>query len=316
MIDKELEKIDPRYHESIPKKIINQIAVWFLIGISYLPFWIIYGLSDFFYIILFYVVKYRKRVVIQNLTKSFPEKNEKEIIKIAKKFYHHFCDMSLETIKLYSISEKQIDKRIKFNYPDLITDYFNQGKSFILFGMHYNNWEWSSAGQRKGMHQLLMIYNPIRGNQAFEKYILHLRGRWGGKSIPVHKSARLAIEFTRMEKPTALWLAADQTPPANSHFWTNFMNQEAPFFSGPEKIAYRSNQPVFFHHTKKIKRGRYEVDFIPLFANPKDEVKDSNEILLRYVRKIEEIVREEPEYYLWSHRRWKHTRPEGIELTT
>jgi KDO2-lipid IV(A) lauroyltransferase len=108
-------------------------------------------------------------------------------------------------------------------------------------------------------------------------------------------------------------LAADQTPAANAKFWTTFLNREAPFFSGPEKIASRGNQPVVFAHTRKIKRGYYTVELIDLVEEP-NEV-DSNEILLRYVRKIEEIVREEPEYYLWSHRRWKHTRPEGIELT-
>jgi len=309
----ELEKIDKRFHESIPKKLINKIAVSILIGLSHLPFWFIYGLSDFLYVLIRYVFKYRKKVIFNNLRNSFPEKSEKEIIKTAGKFYRHFCDMSLETIKLYSMSEKQIDKRIQFNYPKIIDDYFVQGKSIIIFGMHYNNWEWSSAGQRKGIHQLLMIYNPIRGNQAFEKYILHLRGKWGGKSIPVHQSARLAIQFTKMEKPTALWLAADQTPPASSQFWTIFLNQEAPFFSGPEKIAYRSDQPVFFHHTRKVKRGRYEVDFIPLFEHPgKIESKD---ILLAYIRKMEEIIREKPEYYLWSHRRWKHKRPMDIPLT-
>ena len=313
MIDNELVKTDKRYYESLPKKIMNQIVVAFLIGISHLPFWFIYGLSDFFYLILRFVIRYRKQVILQNLTLSFPEKTEKEIHAIAGKFYRHFCDMSLETIKLYSMSDRQVDKRIQFNNPEILKEYFNEGKSFIIFGMHYNNWEWSSAGQRKAEHQLLMIYNPIRGNQAFENYILHLRGKWGGRSIPVHKSARLAIEFTRMEKPTALWLAADQTPPATSQFWTIFLNQEAPFFSGPEKIAARSNQPVFFHHTRKIKRGRYEVDFIPLFEHPGEiEPKD---ILLGYIRKMEEIIKEKPEFYLWSQRRWKHTSPEGIPLT-
>jgi KDO2-lipid IV(A) lauroyltransferase len=313
MVDKELVKKDKRFYESTPKKIINQLEVWFLIAISHLPFWFIYRLSDFFYLLLRYVIKYRKSIIFQNLTNAFPEKTEEEIKEIAGKFYRHFCDMSLETVKLYSMGEKQIDKRIQFNYPKITDDYYNQGKSFILFGMHYNNWEWSSAGQRKGKHRLLMIYNPIRGNQAFEKYILHLRGKWGGKLIPVHKSARLAIEFARMETPTAIWLGADQTPPANSQFWTIFLNQEAPFFTGPEKIAHRSNQPVFFHHTRKIKRGRYEVDFIPLFEHPGEM--ESKDILLGYIRKMEEIIRETPEYYLWSHRRWKHKRPEGIELT-
>ncbi len=313
MTDKTLEQKDKRYKESLLKKIINSILVIFLTGISFLPFWVLFGISDMLYLFLRYVIKYRKKVIIENLTNAFPEKTELEIKIITNKFYHHFCDVFAETIKSYSISLKQMSKRMKFRNIELLNEHYNKGQSVILLGMHYNNWEWNSVLPIKSKHKVLVIYNPLRGNKAFENFMLKLRTRWGCKFIPVHKSRRIVFDIAKTETPVILALGADQTAPASSKFWTTFFNREAPFFSGPEKIASYSNLPVFFHHMRKVKRGMYEVDFIPLFENPKEV--EPNEILHAYIRKMEELISEEPAYYLWSHRRWKHTRPEGTPLT-
>lgn len=313
MIDTELTKKDDRYYESIWKRILNNILVGLLKLISYLPFWVIYGLSDILYLLVRHVIKYRKKVIIENLSFAFPEKSSEEILWLSGKFYRYFCDFALETIKMYSLSEKQIKKRIKFKGIEVVEECFNQGKNIIMLGMHYNNWEWNSAAQLFTRYLVLMIYNPARGNQAFEKYINHSREKWGGLCIPVHKSARSIFQFNRMGKLTGLWLAADQTAGANSQFWTIFLNREAPFFTGPEKIAQKTNQPIFFNRIRKIKRGYYEAEFMKLFENPNSV--SGNDIMLGYVKKMEEIIREEPEYYLWSHRRWKHKRPDGIPLT-
>jgi KDO2-lipid IV(A) lauroyltransferase len=178
--------------------------------------------------------------------------------------------------------------------------------------MHYNNWEWSVTSQKVIKHEILMIYNPLRNNPQFEKYLMYIRERWGLKSVPIHKSARAAMDFHNGKIPVLLFLAADQRPATITHFWTTFMNQEACFYSGPEKIAKRTNQPVFFHLTRKIKRGHYEVSFIPLIENPA-EMKEED-ILLTYVRTMEKYIREEPAYYLWSHKRWKQKRPENMPL--
>lgn len=312
MANKKHNSKDPNY-ENLFKKTGNSIVVGLLIGISYLPFWILFGISDFFYLILRYVVKYRYTVITENLKYAFPEKSDPEIKIITDKFYHHFCDVFVETIKAYSISEKQLNKRIIFNDLDVFASYYKHGRSLIFFGMHYNNWEWSSFTANKQMHNVKFVYNPIRGNQAFERFITHIRSRWGAKTIPVNRSSRIVLKFGKEDKPEAIWLGADQSAKANSKFWTMFLNREAPFFSGPEKIAHLSNQPVFLHVTRKVGRGKYEVDFIPLFDKPKDV--EPSDILLSYIRKMEEIIREEPAYYLWSHRRWKHTRPEDIALT-
>jgi KDO2-lipid IV(A) lauroyltransferase len=313
MIDTELAKKDKKYYENFLKRTVNRILAGILKLISYLPFRIIYAISDFLYLLVRFVVKYRKKVIIENLSCAFPEKNEKEINQIAGKFYRHFCDLSLETIKLYSLRKKQITQRIHYKGIEQLDAHFEKGESIIVLAMHHNNWEWCSTVQLFIKHTVLMIYNPIRGNQALEKFLLQSREQWGGICTPVHKSARTTVDFYRRGTPAVLWLAADQTPKATSKFWTTFLNREAPFFSGPEKIAKRSGLPVYFHRTTKVGRGRYEVEFTPLFLQPKEE-KEQN-ILLAYIRKMEEIIREEPEFYLWSHRRWKHKRPENIQLT-
>jgi len=310
---KELAKIDKRFHENIFKQVINHVLVGFLIVISWLPFWFLFRLSDVLFVVLRFVVKYRYKVITDNLNNAFPEKTEKEIGEIRNKFYHHLCDVFFESIKLYSVSDKEMNKRVivKGNY--FLNDYFDKGISVIALAMHHNNWEWSCFAASKLKHLILNIYNPIRGNNAMEKFLLHNRQKWRSKSIPVHKTARAAIEYNLKGILTGLWLAADQTPPATSKFWTIFLNQETPFFQGPEKIAASTNHPVIFQHTKKIGRGKYCIEFSLLFENPKEV--EQKEILLAYVRKAEEIIRQEPEFYLWSHRRWKHTRPEGIPLT-
>ena len=293
-------------------KFFRNLIVLFLKAFSHLPFSVLYLLSDFFFVILFHVVGYRKKVVYTNLRNSFPEKTEQEIDAIARKYYHHLCDMGLEAIKLHSISHEELDKRITVNGLETLEAYFRRQKSVILLGMHYNNWEWSASLQRLASHQLLMIYNPVRNNFEMERFILGMRERFGGLSVPVHKSARTAIQFDKTGRPGILWLAADQTPFQTSKFWTLFLNQETPFFSGPEKIAYKTNQPVFFHHTKKLARGKYEVNLIELFPEPEKE--NPEDILLTYIDTMEQIIKETPEYWLWSHRRWKHSRPDDVQM--
>ena len=304
---------DERYKEGFLKKNLNKLLVQFLYLLSLLPFGILYAVSDILYVFIRYVFRYRYKVVRENLEFAFPEKSKKEKNRIANKFYSHFTDLMMETLKLNTISQEQINKRIRFEGIDLLNDYYKKGRGIIVFAMHHNNWEWCSSMMTSVKHQGLMLYNPIRGNQAMEKFLLHSRERWGGRCVPVHLSARVTLEFHQKKIPTGIWLGADQTPPATSKFWTVFLNREAPFFSGPEKIASKTNQPVFFQHMTKLKRGHYIARFIPLIEKPAEM--DQKEILLTYVAKMEEIIRQEPEYYLWSHRRWKHTRPQGIPLT-
>jgi KDO2-lipid IV(A) lauroyltransferase len=293
-------------------KIIHSLTVFFLKAFARLPFRVIYLISDFLYLIIFYVVGYRKKVVYTNLRNSFPEKNKDEIDQIARRFYRHFCDLILESVKLPGMSEKDLDERLVVNGLEKTDAYAAQGKSFVLIGMHYNNWEWSSTLSRIAGHQALIVYTPLRNNPEMERYLLDMRERFGSKTVAMNHSARVFMQFSKAGKPICLFLAADQTPSKESHFWTSFLNQETPFFSGPERIAIKTNQPVFLHHTRKVRRGKYEVDLIELFPEPQKVAPDT--ILLTYVDRMEKIIREKPEYWLWSHRRWKHKRPEGVPL--
>lgn len=277
-----------------------------------LPFWIIFGLADIFYVFIYYIVRYRRQVVHENLVRSFPEKSPKEIQKITKAFYHHLSDIGLETIKFSRMTEKQIDERMKVNGLEIYDEYYNQGKSIILLAMHYNNWEWCGAIQRSLKAQFVCVYNPMRANKRFERFLLDSRERFGGQTVPVNLSVRMALSFNHNERPSGLLLAADQTPPANSQFWTTFLNQETAFFTGPMKIAMKTNQPVIMHHARKIGRSRYEIFHYKLIENPSEVAPE--EIMMAYITKLEEIIQEEPEYWLWSHRRWKHKRPANIDL--
>ena len=161
------------------------------------------------------------------------------------------------------MTEKQINDRLKINNLDIYEEYYNQGRSIVVLGMHYNNWEWSGSMQRFIKSQFLVVYNPVRKNKKVERFILDTRERFGAISVPVN-------------------------------------------------LAIRTAQPVIMHHTRKLSRGRYEVFHYKLIENPSEYTPE--EIMMVYVKKLEEIIQAEPEYWLWSHRRWKHKRPAGVEL--
>ena len=290
----------------------NTLVVAFLKGLSKLPFPVLYALSDFLSIVLQYGVGYRRKVVETNIRKAFPEKGEKEIRRIMRAFYVHFCDITLETAKAWSMSREDFDKRVVVKGAEEMNRLCGEGKSVVLVAMHHNNWEWTSYSQLFLKHKYLVIYNPVRNNPQLEDFLLQMRERWGAKTIPVDKSARTVIDFNRLNIPVCLGLVADQRPPFVTKFWTTFMNQEACFNQGPEKIAQRTNQPVFFALMSKLKRGHYELSFIPLIYSPAELTNE--EIMLKYIRAMEEYIRDAPEYYLWSHNRWKQQRPEGVKL--
>jgi Kdo2-lipid IVA lauroyltransferase/acyltransferase len=291
---------------------LNRLVVFLLKGISKLPFPLIYGLSDFISVILQYGIKYRLKVILDNLRKAFPEKDEAEIRRIVRAFYVHFCDIFLETAKAWSMSKQDFEKRVSFTGLEYMNQLAAEGKSVIALAMHFNNWEWTSYSQVFLQHRYLVIYNPVRNNDRLEAFLTGMRERWGAETIPVHKSARTVIDFHKLEKPTCLGLVGDQRPPFITKFWTTFLNQEACFNSGPEKIAYRTNQPVVFALPEKVKRGYYRIHFIPLISTPASMSQE--EIMLTYIRTMEKYIREAPEYYLWSHKRWKQQRPDNYPL--
>ncbi len=292
-------------------KLSSNIGIFFLKQIARLPFWIIYLLSDIFYIVVYYIVGYRKKVVLQNLRNSFPEKSEAEIKKISKKYFHHFSDLSLEAIKTHGMNVNVAKKHMVVKNADVVNRFYDQGKSVVVLTMHYNSWEWSNILSQHQKHEVLAIYKPMT-SLPFNIFMNEGRERFGVTALKDSLTLRTVINKKRKNELVFIWLAADQTPPGFHKFWMKFLNQDALFYPGPASISKRFNYPLFFQSTRKVKRGHYETSYELLFENP-SEVSEA-EIMRTFVEKMEALIKEAPEYYLWSHRRWKHTRPGNIPL--
>ncbi|RKD91302.1 lysophospholipid acyltransferase family protein [Mangrovibacterium diazotrophicum] len=290
----------------------QKLTVLLLKGIAYLPFWVLYALSDFFFVLIFHLVGYRKKVVYQNLRNSFPEKSAEEIDKIARKYYRHFCDLFMETAKFDRLSAKELDKHIRYEHLERLNDVFDQGKGMLLICFHYNNWEWNASMIQFLKHDFLMVFSPMKNNPSMENYVTKMRTKFGALKVPMQNAPRASFSLNQGPNYGIMWLAADQTPPAASQYWTTFLNQETPFFSGPQKIALKTNVPVFFHYIHKVKRGQYVVDFFEMTPHPVQD--GEHAVLLDYVDIVEKLIQLRPEFWLWSHRRWKHKRSEGQEL--
>lgn len=283
------------------------IGLPFIYLISIIPFPIFYWVSDFFFVLLYYIIGYRKKVVYQNLKNSFPEKSHEELKAIERKFYRYLCDLFLETFKTLTISKKQAVKRCAFTQQT--TDLFNklndEKKSCIIVMGHYGNWEW--AGNTFSLllkQQLYVIYHPLT-NKQFNNLMYKMRTRFGNKLYAMREVMREMIKNRNEINATAF--IADQTPPPEGAYWTNFLNQDTPVFVGTEKIAQKLNYPVVYVTVSRPKRGHYLVNAEILVSEPKST--KEGEISELHTRRLEQDIKRQPEIWLWSHRRWKHKRP-------
>lgn len=286
--------------------IIFYIILPFLYLISILPFPVFYLFSDFVYFILYRVVGYRKKVVYENLKNSFPEKTPMELKEIEKKFYRYLCDLFLETLKTLTISKEEAVKRCQFNdnTKRIFNELYEQKKSCILVMGHFGNWEW--AGNSFSLinpQQLYVIYHPL-SNKQFDRLMYNMRTRFGTKLYAMKDTMREMIKHRHEINATAF--IADQTPSPEGAYWTTFLNQDTPVFWGTEKIAQKLNYPVVYVTVNRIKRGYYEVNTEYLIHNPKDT--KEGEISELHTKKLEKDIINQPEIWLWSHRRWKHKR--------
>jgi len=287
-------------------KLFSHITYSFLWLLSLLPLPVLYFFSDIMFLFVYRISGYRKETVNTNLKNSFPEKTHKERRLIKKKFYRHFCDMMLETIKLLNMNEEEIKKRVVFKNNKLIDDYISEGKSVISILGHYGNWEWGSSYALHSKADFLGIYKPLH-DPVFEKMFIKIRERFGAKTLPKDKTLRTMVNYHKNNKRSITAFIGDQTPtPNNINYWTQFLNQDTPILSGTEKISKMLNQPIVYAAMRKIKRGYYEIEFIPLFENPKDT--SEFEISEAHTQLLEKIIQKEPEYWLWTHKRWKHKR--------
>lgn len=289
----------------------THIGIFLLKLVAKTPYAMLYFLADIFYVVLYYMVGYRKKVVVGNLKKAFPEKKRDEINRISKKYYRHLSDLFLESAKMHHMKESDFKKRMVVKKTELLDPYFEKGQSVVILTMHYNNWEWSSWSQAILKHKILAVYKPLH-NRLFDEYTNETRSKMGLTLIPNSQILRTLITANKKKEQVAIWLAADQTPPSFYKTWFIFLNQEALFYTGPAFIAKRVNYPVFFQWIEKTSRGKYQSKLELLFENP-SEVSEV-EIMKTYIYKMEDIIREKPEYYLWSHKRWKHLRPNSQHL--
>jgi KDO2-lipid IV(A) lauroyltransferase len=271
--------------------------------ISLLPLSALYRLSGLIYYIVL-MVGYRRKIILKNLSKAFPEKDSEWRKIILHKFYRHFCDLFVETLKLQHISDKELQRRITFSNTSVINEANDQGKDVIAILGHYGNWEWVPAINLHTKAKGYSVYRPLK-NKQFDRYMLNLRSRFGSKNVTMKKTLRTVAELKKQNRRFVLGLIADQSPGKNEiQYWTTFLTQPTPILAGPEKISKMVKGVVIFFKVSKPKRGHYHVEVVPW---PGDIDSASNqEITEWHVRQLEQCIEERPELWLWSHKRWKY----------
>jgi Kdo2-lipid IVA lauroyltransferase/acyltransferase len=278
----------------------------FIYLVALLPFPLLYGLSDLMFVVLYGVVGYRKKVVRENLKKSFPEKSETELRYIERAYYRHLCDLILETFKLLTMRRSDLLKHCKIKNHELYFDMLRHSRSLVVALGHQGNWEWMGAAfAARSEAPLYVIYRPL-SNKYFDRLMIYIRKRFGAKPVPANDILRKLFSQQHITSTTAF--LSDQTPPPEHAYWVEFLNQQTPVYIGLEKIARKFNYPVGFAGVKKIRRGYYEVDLNILTEEPLNTTE--GEITRMHTKSLEEYILEQPHTWLWSHRRWKHKQPE------
>ncbi|MDR0833967.1 MAG: lysophospholipid acyltransferase family protein [Candidatus Symbiothrix sp.] len=272
---------------------------------------LLYFISDILYFLAYYVFRYRRKVVRKNLLNSFPDKDLKEIVKVEKKFYAFFCDYVVETSKLCFISEKEIKKRITFDGMEQVMQTMGNDKSCVLYLGHYGNWEWVSSiplHVNKNIH-CGQIYHPLE-NKMFDKLFLKMRKKFGAENITMKDTLRRLITLRREDKQFMVGFIADQVPVWNAiRHWLNFMNQDTPVFSGTERIARQMQSVAYYLDITRPKRGYYHCKFVLMTAEPQNL--PEFELTDMYFQLLEQTIKRNPQYWLWTHNRWKRQRNNG-----
>lgn len=280
--------------------------------VSLLPFRVLYAISDFLYVIVYLLVGYRKKIVKKNITTSFPDKTVKECAYIERSFYHFLCDYFMETIKLLSISKASMMKHIEFRNVEDMEQCFDRGQNCAAVLGHYCNWEWLSASglyfKRYPNAVMGLIYHPLY-NENFDKLFIDLRQSLGGVCVPKKDILRYLINYRSEKKNYLFGYISDQAPKwENIHLWLNFMNHDTPVFTGAERIMRKMNDAVFYVDMQRMNRGHYVCTF--RLITDKLESLPENELTKRFFAMLENSIKKDPRYYLWSHNRWKRTHEE------
>lgn len=276
----------------------------FLWLISILPFRLLYLFSDFTYLIVYYVIRYRKNTVRENLALALPHLSDSQRLVIEKKSFQHLCDMFLEMIKTMSISKKEINKRFVFTNIEVYKKLEEKQKSVVLLCAHYASYEWIISMNEYVNFEAFAIYKKIK-NPYFDKLVHSIRSKFKTTLITTKETIPVIIRNAKNKKLAIYGFASDQSPRVNSaHHWANFMGINVPIHTGAEMLAKKYDMNVIFLRIKKVKRGYYETSFEILSENP--STVPNYAITDQFLKLVEQQIHEAPEYYLWTHKRWKH----------
>ena len=293
---------------NIAYKIVHALCY----AVSLLPFRVLYALSDAVYVVVYHLVGYRKKTVRQNLASSFPEKGKEELRKIERAFFHFLCDYIVETLKLLSISKEKFLQHVEYRGVEQIEECFDQGQTCAAILGHYCNWEYLTpiglAFQRHTDAVTALIYHPL-ASDITEQLFLDIRQSLGGTAVSKKEILRRLVGWRRENR---MWLAgyiSDQSPKwQNIHLWLDFLGHDTPVFTGGERIMRRMNDAVFYVDMQRPSRGHYTVNFELITKDPASL--PENEVTRLFFQRLEQTIRRDPRFYLWSHKRWKRTREE------
>ena len=276
---------------------------------SLFPLSCLYLISDICFIAVFHLFRYRREVVRTNLINSFPNKSITEIKVIERKFYQHFCDIVFESIKALTINKKSISKRFHLKNKELIEQFHKENRNIIMYAAHYGNWEWLSFLPLFLSYKTTSFYKPL-SNKYFDQLMKLLRSRFGVLCFESGNGYKTLLKLDQKNILSLNCIIGDQSPlKSPTNYWKIFLNQKTAFLIGADKIARKSNQVVIFPFFQKIKRGIYEITFKIITEFPKQNA--THEIIDKYAQVLEKNINNSPELWLWSHRRWKLSMPEG-----
>ena len=289
------------------------IVYYFWYVLSLMPLRIHYAFSDFLFLIIYHMMGYRKTIVRNNLTSSFPNKTEKELRRIEKEFYHWFGDYIVETVKMFSMSEKEMRNRMQFDGIEQINREFDAGHSVTVYLGHYCNWEWitSLPLNINPKATAAQLYHPIE-NKIVDRLFLYSRERFGAKSLEMKQALGILRGWQKERRLFVTGYISDQVPGYSSmHYWPMFLNHETPAYTGAERIARLLNTPVYYFDISRPRRGYYVAKIIKICDEPRKEDKFS--ITATYYQLLEESIQRHPQYWLWSHNRWKRQWKDFVE---
>lgn len=287
--------------------VVFKIVYAFGWSITLLPLSVLYLLSDALYPVLFYGIRYRRKVVKTNLLHSFPELSTAELRKIEKAFYKQFCDVFIESIYLMHPHKNEIIKRFVFENTDVIINQIKSGKSVLIMSAHHGNWEWGISFPLHVPNEIksFQVYKQL-SNNTFDSFMNHLRSQFGGINVEMQSLSRFMVQMRNQQTNGVYFMISDQSPNALNRYWTTFLHQDTSVITGTEVLAKKFDYPVFYVEINRVERGHYQVKFLPITLEPNNTEKF--EITEKYIHLLEETIKNQPETWLWTHRRWKHKR--------